>query len=193
MVAIQGPSGSGKSTLLYLLGCMLPADRGQIRVLGQDVTRLSDQEKAFFRNRRLGFVFQQFHLLPSRNILQNILLPISYPLEAPSVETDYSARAKQIAERIGLGDRLNHRPQQLSGGQQQRVGDDSNGHQGQSAQRYVWRGPNNPSLHSAPPRDRKSATKCFAKYFAKAANEIAETQSPSDDCGKRPFPDHLSV
>lgn len=121
MVAIQGPSGSGKSTLLYLLGCMLNADRGIIRILGHEVGGLSDREKAYFRNRQLGFVFQQFHLLTSRDVLSNILLPTSYPLEAPRESVDFHARAKRIAERIGLGERLEHKPHQLSGGQQQRV------------------------------------------------------------------------
>ncbi len=121
MVAIQGPSGSGKSTLLYLLGCMLAADSGRLRILGQDVSALSDREKAFFRNRKLGFVFQQFHLLTSRDVLSNILLPTTYPLEAPGAAEDFSGRATQIATRLGLGDRLGHRPHQLSGGQQQRV------------------------------------------------------------------------
>jgi macrolide transport system ATP-binding/permease protein len=121
MVAIQGPSGSGKSTLLYLLGCMLNPDQGVVRILGQEVGRLSDKEMAFFRNRRLGFVFQQFHLLASRDVLHNILLPASYPLEAPGGAEDFEGRARKIAGRLGLGDRLEHKPHQLSGGQQQRV------------------------------------------------------------------------
>jgi len=121
MVAIQGPSGSGKSTLLYLLGCMLNPDKGDIRIMGEDIRKLGDKEKAYFRNRKLGFVFQQFHLLPSRDVLSNILLPTQYPLEAPGVDRDYQALAQQIAGRLGLTDRLNHKPHQLSGGQQQRV------------------------------------------------------------------------
>jgi macrolide transport system ATP-binding/permease protein len=121
MVAIQGPSGSGKSTLLYLLGCMLNPDQGKVKILGQDVSRLSDKEKAYFRNRRLGFVFQQFHLLASRDVLNNILLPASYPLEAPGPKEDFVGRARKIAARIGLTERLDHKPHQLSGGQQQRV------------------------------------------------------------------------
>ncbi len=121
MVAIQGPSGSGKSTLLYLLGCMLKPDSGSIRILGQDVERLSDTEKAYFRNRHLGFVFQQFHLLPSRDVLGNIMLPAAYPLEAPGADGNLITRAKQLAERLGLESRLDHKPHQLSGGQQQRV------------------------------------------------------------------------
>lgn len=121
MVAIQGPSGSGKSTLLYLLGCMLDPDRGEIRVMGENVREMGDRDKAFFRNRKLGFVFQQFHLLPSRDVLSNILLPASYPLEAPREDKDFPALAHRIAERLGLAERLGHKPHQLSGGQQQRV------------------------------------------------------------------------
>ena len=121
MVAIQGPSGSGKSTLLYLLGCMLNPDKGQIRILGEDVGRLSDKEKAYFRNRQLGFVFQQFHLLSSRDVLSNILLPTAYPLESPGPRKDFKSLAENIAGRLGLTDRLTHKPHQLSGGQQQRV------------------------------------------------------------------------
>lgn len=122
MVAIQGPSGSGKSTLLYLLGCMLKPDRGLIWVAGQNVSQLSDVELAYFRNRQIGFVFQQFHLLPSTNVLNNILLPTQYPLEEARVEAgDVQERARNLAERLGLGQRLDHKTQQLSGGQQQRV------------------------------------------------------------------------
>lgn len=121
MVAIQGPSGSGKSTLLYLLGCMLKPDRGQILLQGQDVSQLSDVALAYIRNRRLGFVFQQFHLLPATDVLDNILLPTHYPLEESGEEKDFKARALQLAQQLGLGERVHHKTQQLSGGQQQRV------------------------------------------------------------------------
>jgi macrolide transport system ATP-binding/permease protein len=122
MVAIQGPSGSGKSTLLYLLGCMLKPDRGLIRIAGEDVLRLNDVELAYFRNRQIGFVFQQFHLLPSTDVLSNILLPTQYPLEDQRTEgEDARDRACRLASRLGLGERLKHKTQQLSGGQQQRV------------------------------------------------------------------------
>ncbi|MBX3022211.1 MAG: ATP-binding cassette domain-containing protein [Bdellovibrionales bacterium] len=122
MVAIQGPSGSGKSTLLYLLGCMLRPDRGTIRVQGEDIRTLDDVQLAYFRNRQLGFVFQQFHLLPAADVLTNILLPTNYPLEVgvASGAAD-KERAIQLATQLGLGDRIHHKTQQLSGGQQQRV------------------------------------------------------------------------
>lgn len=122
MVAIQGPSGSGKSTLLYLLGCMLKPDRGIIRVLGRDISSLDDVQLAYFRNRRLGFVFQQFHLLPAADVLSNILLPTHYPLEAgQSPDERDRERAIELATQLGLGERIHHKTQQLSGGQQQRV------------------------------------------------------------------------
>jgi macrolide transport system ATP-binding/permease protein len=120
MVAIQGPSGSGKSTLLYMLGCMLRPGRGVIRVLGQDISTLNETELAYFRNRRLGFVFQQFHLLPGTDVLHNILLPGHYPLEEGTGE-DLTSRARTLAQKLGLGERLDHKPAELSGGQQQRV------------------------------------------------------------------------
>lgn len=121
MVAIQGPSGSGKSTLLYILGCMLNPQKGRVTVLGQEVQSLNDTELAFIRNRWLGFVFQQFYLINSANILQNILLPTRYPVEAPKDSQDWQAKATALAGKLGLSDRLLHKPQQLSGGQQQRV------------------------------------------------------------------------
>lgn len=122
MVAIQGPSGSGKSTLLYLLGCMLKPDSGRIEVLGQDIALMNPTELAYFRNRQLGFVFQQFHLLPSADVLANILLPTHYPLEDLRGDTEVlRARAEELAAKLGLSERLDHGPQQLSGGQQQRV------------------------------------------------------------------------
>lgn len=121
MVAIQGPSGSGKSTLLYLLGCMLKPDAGIVRIMGRDIGQFNEVELAYFRNRELGFVFQQFHLLPGTDVLSNILLPTHYPLENPEASPDSEERAKALAARLGLEQRLDHKPQELSGGQQQRV------------------------------------------------------------------------
>ncbi len=122
MVAIQGPSGSGKSTLLYLLGCMLKPDRGDVRLRGLPVNELDEVQQAYLRNRQLGFVFQQFHLLPGTDVLNNILMPVQYPLEDhPEASVDFHARATELAMQLGLGERLHHTPHQLSGGQQQRV------------------------------------------------------------------------
>lgn len=121
MLAIQGPSGSGKSTLLHLMGGLLRVQQGQIQIEGEDLSQLSDAELAYFRNRKLGFVFQQFHLLPQANVLQNIMLPALYPAEAPTPYSKARARATLLAKKLGLSDRLKHFPNQLSGGQQQRV------------------------------------------------------------------------
>ena len=121
MVAIQGPSGSGKSTLMYLFGCLQRVEGGALKVAGHDVTRLSETELAQFRARKLGFVFQQFHLLPRASVLENILLPTEYGAEAAETTAAQRNRAEALATTLGLGDRLHHLPNQLSGGQQQRV------------------------------------------------------------------------
>ncbi|RZA07239.1 MAG: ATP-binding cassette domain-containing protein [Proteobacteria bacterium] len=121
MVAIQGPSGSGKSTLLYLLGGLLKPDAGTVEIDGTEITRLPEDSLARFRNQNLGFVFQQFHLLPRASVLENILLPARYPAESAEPGPQDFARAKELAELVGLGHRLEHFPNQLSGGQQQRV------------------------------------------------------------------------
>ena len=121
MVAIQGPSGSGKSTLFYLLGCMQRPKSGIIRVCGADISQLDEPTLALFRNQRIGFVFQQFHLLSRATVLQNILLPASYPAECPKDHGKNRKRALELAARLGLTDHLAKEPNQLSGGQQQRV------------------------------------------------------------------------
>jgi macrolide transport system ATP-binding/permease protein len=121
MAAIQGPSGSGKSTLLYLIGCLQTVQEGELRIDGEDVSRLGEEALALFRNRKIGFIFQQFHLLPRATVLENILLPARYPSETAQVGAREIEKAKELAELVGLGDRLHHHPNQLSGGQQQRV------------------------------------------------------------------------
>ncbi len=128
LVAIQGPSGSGKSTLFYILGFLLRPTRGEVRFDGLDITQYSDDQLAWIRNRRIGFVFQQFHLLPRASVVDNILLPVAYPLEVGEHEDDFSParerpreKAIRLAQRFGLGEHLRHLPNQLSGGQQQRV------------------------------------------------------------------------
>ena len=121
MVAIQGPSGAGKSTLFYLLGGMLRGSSGTITVSGVPIHRLNDFDLSVFRNRHLGFVFQQFHLLARANVLQNIMLPACYPVETSVAGTAELERASKLAVELGLSDVLENLPSQLSGGQQQRV------------------------------------------------------------------------
>lgn len=120
LVAIQGPSGSGKSTLLYILGCLLTSYKGQVDVFGKNVASLTDLERATLRNQYIGFVFQQFHLLPKATVRENILLPMSYPTEVSAEPVD-EAKLQKIANALGLEERLDRQPNQLSGGQQQRV------------------------------------------------------------------------
>ncbi|SFK69276.1 ABC transporter ATP-binding protein [Methylocapsa palsarum] len=117
-VAIMGPSGSGKSTLLNLLGALDRPTSGDLVVDGQSVARMSGDDLARLRNREIGFVFQQFNLLPRMSALENVMLPLTY---SPLRGLDRPAIARARLEEIGLGARIHHRPNQLSGGQQQRV------------------------------------------------------------------------
>ena len=117
-IAIIGPSGSGKSTLMNILGGLDRPSRGRYRFEGDEVARFSDDQLADFRNRRIGFVFQSFQLLPRLSALQNVELPMVYAGATPRARRE---RAAELLERVGLGSRMGHRPNQLSGGQQQRV------------------------------------------------------------------------
>jgi putative ABC transport system ATP-binding protein len=116
--AIIGPSGSGKSTLMHILGCLDTVDEGQYLLDGQDISDLSDDRLAEIRNRKIGFVFQQFNLLQKLSALENVELPLIYQ-GLPYGQRQQ--RARDVLDRVGLADRLHHRPNQLSGGQQQRV------------------------------------------------------------------------
>jgi macrolide transport system ATP-binding/permease protein len=120
-VGIQGPSGSGKSTLFYILGFLLRPSSGTVAFGDADIMRLSDEELTVIRNQRIGFIFQQFHLLPKANVLDNILLPTRYPSELASPGAEAREKAMALAGQLGLGAHLAHYPNQLSGGQQQRV------------------------------------------------------------------------
>jgi putative ABC transport system ATP-binding protein len=117
-VAVMGPSGSGKSTLLNVLGGLDRPDSGRYRLADDELSALDDDAASAVRNRRIGFVFQSFHLLPRLTVLENVLLPQRY---ARQPDPAAPARARALLERIGLGQRLDHLPGQLSGGQLQRA------------------------------------------------------------------------
>ena len=116
-VSIMGPSGSGKSTLLYMMGALEPPSRGTITLNGQNPFQLDEKALAAFRNKEIGFVFQDHCLLPQCSVIENVLTPTL--VSANSADSENRARA--LLEQVGLGDRLDHRPAKLSGGEKQRV------------------------------------------------------------------------
>ena len=117
-VSIMGSSGSGKSTLMNIIGCLDRPSNGVYRLESRDLTTLDNDELAYIRNRRIGFVFQQFNLLSRATALENVMLPMIY---AGVPKAERRSRAEAALVKVGLGDRLSNRPSQLSGGQQQRV------------------------------------------------------------------------
>lgn len=116
-VSIMGPSGSGKSTLMHILGLLDRLTTGEYLLDGMDVTKLTDDELAVFRNKKIGFVFQAFNLLPRTTVLDNVKLPLTYS----GNKTDMESRAQKVLESVGLGHRLDYFTNQISGGEKQRV------------------------------------------------------------------------
>ena len=116
-VAVVGRSGSGKTTMLDLIGLLLRPTSGRLLIDGVDTAKLSDRERAHMRALKVGFVFQEYNLLPTMNVLENVMLPLRYAKNS----SDGRAHAHELLERVELTDRIKHRPSELSGGQQQRV------------------------------------------------------------------------
>ncbi len=117
-VSIMGPSGCGKSTMLSIMGLLDTPTSGKVILDGTNTDKMSDSALASFRNKKLGFVFQSFHLIPSLNVMDNVELPLIYR----SMSSSYrEKRVREVLERVGLGHRMHHKPSQLSGGQCQRV------------------------------------------------------------------------
>ncbi len=117
-MAVTGPSGSGKSTLLHVIGTLESPSSGRVEVDGEDPFELPEAELARFRNRKVGFVFQDHHLLPQYTVLENVVMPT---LAFPPGPRDTEERARTLLDRVGLGGRLSHRPGELSGGERQRA------------------------------------------------------------------------
>ncbi len=120
LVALMGVSGSGKSTLMNILGCLDHPTSGEYWLDGREISRLTAQEQARLRNRMVGFVFQNYNLLPRTTALENVLMPLTYTKENLT-EHQMRQRATELLQKVGLGDRTDHQPSQLSGGEQQRV------------------------------------------------------------------------
>ena len=118
-VAIMGPSGSGKSTLLYILGALEPPSSGTVTLDGKDPFRMSEPDQAAFRNRQIGFVFQDHSLLPQCSVLENVLAPTF--VAPPAGGNEDEERARALLAQVGLSDRIDHRPAELSGGEKQRA------------------------------------------------------------------------
>lgn len=117
-VSIMGPSGSGKSTCMNMIGCLDRPTSGTVKINGRETALMNEKELAVLRNKTVGFVFQQYHLIPAMNILENVMLPLKYQKVDRAARLE---RASAALEAVGLGERIHHRPHELSGGQKQRV------------------------------------------------------------------------
>lgn len=117
-VSIMGPSGSGKSTCMNMIGCLDRPTGGIVEIGGKETAKMNEKELAFLRNKTIGFVFQQYHLLPGMSVLENVMLPLRYQGIEKSKRAE---KAKKALELVEMGNRLTHRPNELSGGQKQRV------------------------------------------------------------------------
>ena len=117
-ISIMGPSGSGKTTLMNIIGCLDSPTSGEYHLDDNEVSMLNDNELASIRNKKIGFVFQSFHLLSRNTALNNVMLPLTY---AGYDKNEALSRAKKVLDKVGLEDRVQHKPNELSGGQQQRV------------------------------------------------------------------------
>ncbi len=117
-LSIMGPSGSGKSTCMNMIGCLDRPTSGIVEINGKETAKMTEKELALLRNQTVGFVFQQYHLIASMNVLENVMLPLKYQKVEKSERVE---RAKQALEAVGLGERIEHRPHELGGGQKQRV------------------------------------------------------------------------
>ena len=117
-LAIMGPSGSGKSTCMNMIGCLDRPTSGIVKINGKETAKMKEKELAILRNQTIGFVFQQYHLIPSMTVLENVMLPLKYQRIEKNLRRQM---AREALDSVGLSERINHRPHELSGGQKQRV------------------------------------------------------------------------
>jgi len=117
-VSIMGPSGSGKSTCMNMIGCLDRPTSGIVKINGKETARMNEKELSVLRNQTIGFVFQQYHLIPSMNVIENVMLPLKYQKVDRALRVE---KAEEVLKAVGLSERMYHKPNELSGGQKQRV------------------------------------------------------------------------